>query len=152
MPKSTLTMCAVGGAVPKTVNGSGDKTSQIAKVIEEIAFHTNILALNAAIAAAGAGEAGCQERTCALEQTAACSVLAAKARAFQAIAERLSGVVEGASAEVSSAGGARAAPAPRAMSNTSDLAVLQNALRKSRPRKRGRFSASPPVDERQNAF
>ena len=139
MPKSTLTMCAVGGAVPKTVNGSGDKTSQIAKVIEEIAFHTNILALNAAIAAAGAGEAGCQERTCALEQTAACSVLAAKARAFQAIAERLSGVVE-------------AAPAPRAMSNTSDLAVLQNALRKSRPRKRGRFSASPPVDERQNAF
>src|ERR1035438_3566415 len=100
MPKSKLTMCSAGGAVPKIIDGSGDKASQIVKVIEEIAFHTNILALNAAIAAAGRAEASSQERTRALEQIAASSVLAAKARAFHALAERVSGVVGGASAGV----------------------------------------------------
>ncbi len=40
------------------INASSDRVSNVTEVIEEIAFQTNILALNAAVQAARAGETG----------------------------------------------------------------------------------------------
>ncbi len=57
MIKSSRSMENTLGAM-KSINQSADKVSRIVKTIEEIAFQTNILSLNASVEAARAGEHG----------------------------------------------------------------------------------------------
>lgn len=58
MLKETNTKLNVMIASMREINSSSEKIGRIIKVIDEIAFQTNILALNAAVEAARAGEAG----------------------------------------------------------------------------------------------
>jgi methyl-accepting chemotaxis protein/methyl-accepting chemotaxis protein-1 (serine sensor receptor) len=55
---ATQTRLAEMTASMQEIRTSSDKISRIIKVIDEIAFQTNILALNAAVEAARAGQAG----------------------------------------------------------------------------------------------
>jgi len=55
--RAAETLCRMTGAMEE-LKRANDKSQTIIKVIDEIAFQTNILALNAAVEAARAGEAG----------------------------------------------------------------------------------------------
>ena len=55
--QSIEAICEMSGSMDKIMD-STDKTAQIIKAIDTIAFQTNLLALNAAVEAARAGEAG----------------------------------------------------------------------------------------------
>lgn len=55
--KGTSSMQEMASAM-EAINRAADETSQIVKIIDEIAFQTNLLALNAAVEAARAGDAG----------------------------------------------------------------------------------------------
>ena len=57
MKELTTAHDAMAAAI-NAVGGSNEKVSKVIKIIDEIAFQTNILALNAAVEAARAGEAG----------------------------------------------------------------------------------------------
>ncbi len=65
LSKDASTVASSGGEVVsqvvermESISGSSKKMSEIAKIIENIAFQTNILALNAAVEAARAGDQG----------------------------------------------------------------------------------------------
>jgi hypothetical protein len=79
----------------KELNGSSKQVFKIIQAIDAIAFQTSILALNAAVAAAGAGEAQPGK-----DQAAA--------NALRAIAERLGGQLRNSAERVTAA-----VPVPR---------------------------------------
>jgi methyl-accepting chemotaxis protein len=102
------------------IRSSGDKVAQILRVIDEIAFQTNMLALNAAVEAARAGNAG-----------AGFAVVADEVRRLAgrcAAAARDTAELIAASIETSSAGGARLGQVTEVIRTITDAAERAKAL------------------------
>jgi len=86
------------------INTPSDKIFRIVKVIDEIAFQTDILALNAALEAAHAGEAGLGSLTGANAQprASAAKQLISNSEALKQLVDRLTVLVSSAGSEVPS--------------------------------------------------
>ena len=134
-------MDSLAGAVAE-IKRSADDTARIVRSIDEIAFQTNLLALNAAVEAARAGEAGrgfavVADEVRALAIRAAEAARSTAALIEQSVAKAEQGVTLNASvskrlgeirAQVDSASGVMVRIADEAAAQTQDLADISAAM------------------------
>jgi methyl-accepting chemotaxis protein len=130
----------------QAINGSSEKVSKITKVIDEIAFQTNMLALNAAVDAARAGHAGMgftakndevrnlAQRSAQVAQDAAGLIEESIARSKEGIGrpEQVSGgirAVTGSATRVKTLTQQNAAGAEQSASASEELAAQAQAMR-----------------------
>lgn len=77
------------------IRGSSERIAKVIKLIDEIAFQTNVLALNTAVEAGRAGASGARFAVFAEKSAAASEALAAQAQSMNAVARKLQAVVHG---------------------------------------------------------